>query len=901
MSAPLYSPGAFSDRLDEMEDDPEAESLLNPFSSSYQDGPVEAPAREQAPWIPRHRRQAFLVVFAVAFATSAAVLTAPARRPGAAPPAGGEAMDAAPAADAPDDGVWPHRPEDVQTDAIASEPKIIDGGGLRAPAETPASPTETSLAVDFGKAADPHKAPAPADATSLAAAADDWAPLADEIVPPPDGGDDDAPSDAVADEIIPPPDGGDDDAPSDAADADADAPSDASDAADTANDEDRGVARDAPDSLPDREDAKRLKDGAPADRPEGGPTESSRAPKSAADVDAAQALRPDASAPPPGDAATQRCAADKDGSVACSYTASDFLAFANVRAFVDRVDGWDDLLELVPSRVDVSYDPALVAGSTGRGGGLVAFALYNGNGVDGTRSSFLVVAAQDGELVSVVSTTDKDRGEMSTHFDPVKVVDPDTLVTMSNDFMNEDGYAYVWSWKDDEDKTNVAGDHLRRLNDKIIFSSHDIQLEAGDDAYWQSTGAHLDCVGQCGTSFSLIDAATGGIRKGVEVDNCRDVNAVQVVAAADGAETAYVSCRLYNSVNAIDVATGATKWIAGGDYGTLDIVDQRGQTYARGASFWHGQHNPESFAEDGVFLFDNAYTGQGDDKDTVASQTSHFPSRVLGFKVDEDAETARIFFEYVFYDEFPYGYSEVFGDADLLPSTNVLTSWWPAIQSPSRNLLFDTELLEVTRDGKVAWSYKIYGNAERTCVAEDWETNDETLKGCAQGISSGWKVYAPEKFFGEPLAYGATLGDDGRLDFKSHAAFKSTRAMAASFVLEARGSTLSQGDFEWLPHWRQTRVSVSGVRAAAAGATLTVTDEWGQSTTVDVALGGAAAGAAAPPHAKGLAEDEEDEDEDDSEDEDEDTYSPTATKVPPYGPTSYSPTATKVPSYAPTS
>ena len=265
----------------------------------------------------------------------------------------------------------------------------------------------------------------------------------------------------------------------------------------------------------------------------------------------------------------RRCATAADGSVACSYTASDFLAFANVRAFVDRVDGWDDLLELVPSRVDVAYDPALVAGSTGRGGGLVAFALYNGNGVDGTRSSFLVVAAQDGELLSVVSTTDKDRGEMSTHFDPVKVVDPDTLVTMSNDFMNEDGYAYVWSWKDDEDRTNVAGDHLRRLNDKIIFSSHDIQLEAGDDAYWQSTGAHLDCVGQCGTSFSLIDAATGGIRKGVEVDNCRDVNAVQVVADAAGAETAYVSCRLYNSVNAIDVATGATKWIAGGDYGLV--------------------------------------------------------------------------------------------------------------------------------------------------------------------------------------------------------------------------------------------------------------------------------------------------------------------------------------------
>ena len=136
----------------------------------------------------------------------------------------------------------------------------------------------------------------------------------------------------------------------------------------------------------------------------------------------------------------------------------------------------------------------------------------------------------------------------------------------------------------------------------------------------------------------------------------------------------------------------------------------------------------------------------------------------------------------------------------------------------------------MSRDGAKAWSAKIYGNAERTCTAEDWETNDATLDGCAQGISSGWKVYAPEKFYDAPVVYGATLDADGKLDFKAHAAFKSTRPMAASFALKQRGSTLAQGTFA-APLARDPRP----LRRAASGApVLTVTDA-GAATSVDVA------------------------------------------------------------------
>jgi len=535
---------------------------------------------------------------------------------------------------------------------------------------------------------------------------------------------------------------------------------------------------------------------------------------------------------------TSKCETADDGKVSCTYTASDFLAFDSVSAFVDSESAREDLYQLVPVKVEVEYYPELVAGAPGVDGrGLYAFALYNGDGTNGTRSSFLVVAETDGTLRAVVSTTRKDRGRMSTHMDPVKVVDPDTLATMSNDWTLEAGYAYDWKWK----AAGAEDDGLIRLNDRVIFSSHDIQRAAGADDYWQPTGpkesADID------PTFSRIDAATGDVLQKVSVPDCRDINHVQIIHSG---ATAIVSCRLTNSVHAINVETGAQKWIAGGDGGTLTLIDEDGVSHPPGASLWHGQHNAESYAEDGIYLFDNAYTGTGDDKDNDPVRTGSYPSRILAFTVDEPAQTATVTFAYAFQREFPYGYSEVFGDADLLPSGNVLSAWWPAVRSPQRDLLFDTRLVEVTPAKELAWSYTVFGAASLNCAADDYDENPMTLANCAQGISEGWKVYAPEKFFEAPLVYGAAV-EHGHLAFASHASFKTVDPMPARWTLNGEdGAALETGTFDWLPHWRKTE-TVLEPEFLDAAATLVVTDPWGQASGIPVPRPDDAADSSASP------------------------------------------------------
>lgn len=70
----------------------------------------------------------------------------------------------------------------------------------------------------------------------------------------------------------------------------------------------------------------------------------------------------------------------------------------------------------------------------------------------------------------------------------------------------------------------------------------------------------------------------------------------------------------------------------------------------------------------------------------------------------------------------------MFGDADRLPTTNVLGCGWP--YAPQDVTTFDAEIIEVVKDtGDIAWSTKIYGNSKRLAEAEG-----ELLSAKLQGL-----------------------------------------------------------------------------------------------------------------------------------------------------------------------
>ena len=123
-------------------------------------------------------------------------------------------------------------------------------------------------------------------------------------------------------------------------------------------------------------------------------------------------------------------------------------------------------------------------------------------------------------------------------------------------------------------------------------------------------------------------------------------------------------------------------------------------------------------------------------------------SRLLIVAVDEDAQAAKIIWEYRL-----GSHAKIYGDCDPLPSGNVYGSYW------RYNYGGDDEsqsgIIEVTRDTqRTAWQLKIYGKAcprggDRLCSVDY--------------LVEGWMMYSVERFFETPLLPSADAGDDRRV------------------------------------------------------------------------------------------------------------------------------------------
>jgi len=257
-------------------------------------------------------------------------------------------------------------------------------------------------------------------------------------------------------------------------------------------------------------------------------------------------------------------------------------------------------------------------------------------------------------------------------------------------------------------------------------------------------------------------------------------------------------------------------WIAGGAAGNLTLIDEDGGVHPPGTNLWSGQHNAEYFGNDQYFLFDNQY-GQ------------MTPSRLLVFDVDERAGTATVTYAYTFFDSWPHGYSEVFGDNDRLPTGNMLTCWWPNALSPAKSLQYDVQLLEVTHAAEIAWKLNVFGRHE--CLAD----SDDL---CDRNIQVGWKVYSLEKLYARPPLYNGTLLN-GTLAFTTHTQFKTSAKTTGAWRLALAGDTLAAAPFDWEAHFRATTVSTLVDADVPDGATLGlyVTNEFETEAYLPIVVG----------------------------------------------------------------
>lgn len=520
-------------------------------------------------------------------------------------------------------------------------------------------------------------------------------------------------------------------------------------------------------------------------------------------------------------------AEDDDGFVTCSYLSESMLKFGSVRSWLFNATGNLSAMDYLPRRLEVKYNAARMTpgGITdAAAGGYVAFALYlpSAMAADGdvaVNASFLVVARTNGSLVAVTPTSGLDGlgSSRSTRMDAVKIFSPSHVLATSDEWGREVGYPYLWNWR--QASYDGGGErHLHRLDGDARYSSLDIQWAEDNASWWQPTGS-TDEPG----AFSQFDARTGEALRSYAVPECEGLNHAQFY---DNDTRALLSCGLSNALVLYDLTSEAVVWTAGGANGTLPIYTLSGERRAPGEVVWAGQYNAEYWGSDTITLFDN--------RCDLADDYANSSSRLLLLKESESVVT--IEFEYELRSEFPYGYSPSFGDADLMPSGNLVASWWPNVLSPSRELLFDAQLVEVTRDRDVAWQLSVYGAASETCAA------DGDLD-CKQAIDRGWKVYSVERFYDAPLAYNATFvrtpgTSGGLLSFFAHSAFKRGYKTHGRWALNGPLGA-AHGTFKFEAHWRAFHVVANltnhtRLAKGTAPLVLTVTDEYHQSATVDV-------------------------------------------------------------------
>ena len=399
------------------------------------------------------------------------------------------------------------------------------------------------------------------------------------------------------------------------------------------------------------------------------------------------------------------------------------------------------------------------------------------------------------------------------HFCALKLRDPETFLLAGDNGTREAGAAYLWRWRDDTYTPLLGGQSA---------NCHDIQWSYGapglHGALWMPDVAP-------GVALVEYNATTGAVLRKVDVNHTLDINHAQLI---NGDAAAVVSSRETDSFVKLDVATGAVLWTLGGSWGEFDVIDERGARTPAGRSYFAGQHNVEYYGEvvdeatgrlvEEYGMFDNMFGRQAS-------------SRVLVLRVDADAKEAR-----VSYEKRVGAYCPEFGDADRLPSGNILSTFWvqgfnaTAWGARDAREQFDMRAEEtVVSTHLPAWRLDVQGPA---C--------DGAMCHHSYQPMFTWRAYSVERFYEAPLVWNVSCdgGDAGappRLRFATASSFKQQNPAPASYaVRNATGATVAAGSFSFRPHWQATPVNVSlagcGAAACASGE-LTVVNEWGDNTT----------------------------------------------------------------------
>jgi hypothetical protein len=145
-------------------------------------------------------------------------------------------------------------------------------------------------------------------------------------------------------------------------------------------------------------------------------------------------------------------------------------------------------------------------------------------------------------------------------------------------------------------------------------------------------------------------------------------------------------------------------------------------------------------------------------------------------------------------------HAQIFGDADPLPTGNVVGTFWPAtVHTTSSDIResFEASAVEVTRNGSIAWMLGVKGTHE---IGSDYARYDGEAP-------IGWAFYSVERFYTSLLIKGATMDtSSGMVSFSVYNTHRQQFDLSATAVITCGGATVTK-PIMIAAHWQETKVS----------------------------------------------------------------------------------------------
>ncbi len=263
----------------------------------------------------------------------------------------------------------------------------------------------------------------------------------------------------------------------------------------------------------------------------------------------------------------------------------------------------------------------------------------------------------------------------------------------------------------------------------------------------------------------------------------------------------YYNARNLNTFYKINHKTGTVIWGLG-EYGNFSLYNLKEQE--REALFYHG-HAVEKVDDNRFILFDNDYHNQ--------TNSENKRSRIVEITINETDMSARESWSWTATQDY---YSEIWGDADLLPNGNRLGTFGTYYRFGTS---LGARLVEVNNNGQIVWEM-------------NFPRSYEYLYG----------VYRMERFHLEPILNSpsdlvitapGSSNDEIFVNWQTWYNFRSKNKMEGNFSLFVNDILLENNTFFFNSFWRPQNLTFNLGHLAYGdyNLTLIVTDEAGHSTS----------------------------------------------------------------------